>query len=177
MALIDSLPAAGNTWVVPFVTWGMACSGVALWQMSKALAGKGYRIAGAVKVGAVHSMMWQANPPAGGGHPDEDDLQQVRDFADKLLSRIDAGTLSPLPLEALDYQPESRAAEFKAKLDQPWIIIPKTVRQNTYHQVLAYQLFDSVVFLSDKQRGRMSGATPGYLPKLQIYAGNEESEV
>jgi ferredoxin len=35
-----------------------------------------------------------------------------------------------LSLSALDYQSEERAREFKSKIPQPWVIIPKTVLED-----------------------------------------------
>ncbi len=130
MTFIEKLPHADNAWAVPFVTYGRACSGVALWQMAMALQAKGFQLAGAAKVAAVHAMMWQSDSPEGEGHPNTDDLQQVRDLADYLLSQFSAALPAPLPLEALDYQPAALASEFKAKIAQPWMIIPKTVDDN-----------------------------------------------
>ena len=43
---------------VPFVTWGQACSGIALWQMAAALKNKGFKIAGAAKVLAEYSILF-----------------------------------------------------------------------------------------------------------------------
>jgi flavorubredoxin len=77
VSFIDSLPSMDAAMAVPFVTWGQACSGVALWQMGRALKKKGFTIVGAAKVLAVHSMMWQASTPAGQGHPDKSDLQEI----------------------------------------------------------------------------------------------------
>lgn len=127
MAFIDSLPRTQHTWSAPFVTYGRACSGVALWQMAAALQARGYGVAAAAKVAAVHSMMWQTERPAGEGHPDEADLLLVRRLADTLLTAIASGAPRPLALEALDYQPAALAEEFKAKLTQPKMIIPKQV--------------------------------------------------
>ena len=79
-------------------------------------------------------MMWQSDRPAGLGHPDADDLEQVRDLADKLLSRFSSGGPVPLDLEVLDYQPDQLAREFKAKIGQPWMIVPKTVDQEACTQ-------------------------------------------
>ncbi len=127
MAVIDRLPQLRSAWAVPFVTYGRACSGVALWQMAAALHDKGFQIAGAAKILAVHSLMWQSDRPEGEGHPDADDLRQVRRLVDTLHSGLSAGTLTPLALEVLDYQPPELAAEFKAKIARPWVNIPKTV--------------------------------------------------
>ncbi len=134
MDFISSLPEATHAWAVPFVTWGKACSGVALWQMGKALEEKGFQIAGAAKVVAIHSMMWGADQPEGQGHPDDDDKQQVMDLADRLITKMKDDDLSPLPLSILDYQPEERSAEGKEKLEKPWMIIPKTINEETCTQ-------------------------------------------
>lgn len=122
MEFIAALPEAKNLAAVPFVTWGLACSGVALWQMGRALIQKGCRLSGAAKVAGVHSMMWPADAPVGAGHPDHADKQLVRELAGVLMNR--RGSLS---LADLDYQPGNLAAEFKAKITKPWMVIPKTV--------------------------------------------------
>lgn len=127
MAFINALAPTETGWAVPFVTWGLVTSGVALWQMGGALAEKGFRLAGAARVGALHSMMWTADDPAGKGRPDEADRQLVRDLADRLISAAAAGTFKTMALETLDYQPKEKAEEFKAKLDKPWMVIPKTI--------------------------------------------------
>lgn len=130
MAFIDALPQRTEAWAVPFVTYGRACSGVALWQMAAALQSKGFQIAGAAKVVALHAMMWSSEHPEGKGHPDAGDLNQVRQLADTLQTQIATGKFQPLPLEALDYQSEERAREFKTKIGQPWAITPKTVDED-----------------------------------------------
>jgi len=134
MRFIEALPATASGWAVPFVTWGLACSGVALWQMGGALEAKGYRLAGAARVGAVHAMMWTDDTPVGKGHPDEAARQQIRGLADRLLADRRDGTLAALPLEALDYQTAERAEEFKAKLEKPWMVIPKTIDEDACTQ-------------------------------------------
>jgi ferredoxin len=127
MGFIGALPEVQQAWAVPFVTYGGACSGIALWQMAMALQGKGFQTVGAAKVVAVHSTMWQTDDPAGKGHPDDNDLQQVRRLAAALWSCLTTGTPRPLPLAALDYHPAERAREYKTKIGQPWAIVPKTV--------------------------------------------------
>ena len=129
MAFIDELPKKEKLWTVPFVTWGLASSGVALLQMANVLIAKGYDLAGAAKVAAVHSMMLHANTPAGAGHPDEADKQKVRDLADSLLEK-----LTPLDPAALNYQPDHLAKEHKAKLEKPWMVIPKTIVEDVCTQ-------------------------------------------
>ena len=127
MDFIETLPEVEGNYAVPFVTWGQACSGVALWQMSCALIKKGFQIAGAAKVVALHSMMWRANDPAGKGHPDEADRRTIEEMVAKLSARFDSDNFPVLSLDALDYQPPERAAEMKNKIKTPWFIIPKNV--------------------------------------------------
>ena len=127
MKFLGGLPVVNNCPAVPFVTWGGAISGIALWQMGKALQEKGFSLAGAAKVLAVHCMMWQSDHPVGQGHPDADDDRQVRSLVSVVIERLSTSTAKPMPLSTLDYQPEAIGADFKKKMDQPWMIIPKTI--------------------------------------------------
>lgn len=60
---ISGLPQTTGGYAVPFVTWGCATSGIALYEMGTMLAGKGYRILGAASMPAVHSLLWQSGHP------------------------------------------------------------------------------------------------------------------
>ncbi len=73
--------------------------------------------------------MWQSDHPVGQGHPDADDDRQVRSLVSVVIERLSTSTAKPMPLSALDYQPEAIAAGFKKKMGQPWMIIPKTIDQ------------------------------------------------
>lgn len=127
MAFIEKLPPSDGRWAVPFVTYGKACSGVALWQMASALQAKGYQLAGAAKVQAVHSMMWESRDPVGVGHPDEAELERIRQFAETLGHRFETGTIDALSLQALDYHPEELTAELRPTIGKPWPVMPKYV--------------------------------------------------
>jgi ferredoxin/flavodoxin len=127
MNFINSLSELEGSYAVPFVTWGQACSGMALWQMGDALMKKGFHIVGAAKVVALHSMMWLVDDPAGQGHPDDTDRRKIEALVEKLHSRFDSDDVPVLSLDALDYQPPERAAEIKNKINTPWHIIPKSV--------------------------------------------------
>jgi len=127
MAFIEELSPSQTSWAAPFVTYGIACSGIALWQMAAALSERGFHIAGGAKIAALHSMMWRSDHPEGAGRPSTDDLGHVRELADTLHSRLTTGTLSPLAIAELDYQPPQLAEGFKAGLAQPWKGILKTV--------------------------------------------------
>jgi len=127
VSFIDQLPTMDAAMAVPFVTWGQACSGVALWQMAGALQQKGFSVLGAAKVLAVHSMMWQSSSPAGQGHPNKSDLQEIETLVGTLLRRFESADIEPLALGTLDYQPPVRAGQMKDKMDAQWINVPKNV--------------------------------------------------
>ena len=131
---MESLPEGSGTFAVPFVTWGAACSGVALWQMGRVLTEKGFVLAGAAKVCAVHSLMWGAEDPAGKGHPDKDDDNHIKALVSGLLTRFSSSPIPVLDLEQLDYQPREQADEMKEKLDEPWMILPKHVNEEACTQ-------------------------------------------
>jgi len=108
-AFISELPESANTMAVPFVTWGGACSGVALWEMGKMLSEKGYQVAGAAKVMALHSMMWQFDKPVGEGRPNAEDDQMIRD----MVTKVAKGEAKGIALSALAYQPEAAREEME----------------------------------------------------------------
>jgi ferredoxin len=127
VSFMDQLPTMDGALAVPFVTWGQACSGIALWQMARALNLKGFSVVGAAKVLAVHSMMWQSSNPAGQGHPDHSDLQKIETFVETLIRRLESADIEPLAPGTLDYQPPEQAEQMKNKLDGRWTNIPKNV--------------------------------------------------
>jgi ferredoxin/flavodoxin len=134
VGFIESLPEIDGALAVPYVTWGQACSGLALWQMGDGLVKKGFKIAAAAKVLAAHSMMWRATTPAGKGHPDRTDLGSVEDLVNTLCNRFESGDIPNLVLDTLDYQPRERAQQIKKKMDKPWMIVPKKVNTETCTQ-------------------------------------------
>lgn len=127
MELVAALPRVENVPTAPFVTWGGVTSGIALWQMGRALQKKGFVLAGASAVVAEHSMMWRSQKPMGAGRPDAEDDRKVKAWARAIAERIGKGGLAPLPLKSLDYQPRLLAEEMRQKIGQPWQNIPKTV--------------------------------------------------
>ncbi|NNF97823.1 MAG: 4Fe-4S binding protein [Desulfobacteraceae bacterium] len=134
MQFIEALPRAEGGFAVPFITWGGASSGVALWQMGQALQKKGYVLAGALSVIGVHSLMWQSKQPECTGHPDTHDLQAVADFIGKITRRLTDGKIRPLAVEALDYQKHIDGDSMKKKLGMPWMIMPKTLDEGACTQ-------------------------------------------
>ncbi len=134
MAFIDSIPSGRDCFAVPFVTWGGANSGVALWQMGRALEEKGFTLAGAAKILAVHSMMWLSDDPVGQGHPDADDDKEIETFVQSIRDRLIRGEIRPLPLADLDYQGEPHGSEMKTMIGRPMMIVPKTLDQDACTQ-------------------------------------------
>jgi len=108
---IDQFPAVKNSRAIPFVTWGGATSGVALHEMGKKLIDRGFVLAGAAKVLAVHSLMWPLSDPIGVGHPNINDLDQVAQLVSDVIDNADAGCIQHLSIEALNYQPAEHVPE------------------------------------------------------------------
>lgn len=108
---IDQLPAVKNSRAIPFVTWGGATSGVALHEMGEKLLDRGFTLAGAAKVMAVHSLMWTLPDPVGIGRPNADDLNQVAQLVSKVIDNVDAGSTQQLSIDALNYQPAEHVPE------------------------------------------------------------------
>lgn len=131
---IDRLPHMIGTLAVPFVTWGQACSGIALWQMGQLLNAKGLGLAAAAKILGVHSMMWKSDHPAGQGHPDQNDRALLDQLVEHLITADQAGTLSCLEQVALDYQPEELARTMKPKVNDAFSPIAKSINQDSCTQ-------------------------------------------
>ncbi|MCG6892263.1 MAG: 4Fe-4S binding protein [Desulfobacteraceae bacterium] len=129
MRFIESLPRVDGIPVAPFVTWGGAFSGVALWQMGQALTECGFSLVGGARVLGRHSMMWRTAEPVGAGHPDDDDDRLVADWVQTLFQRFQEGTLRPMAPAALDDHPPEHSASARARLELPWTVIPKTVNE------------------------------------------------
>jgi ferredoxin len=127
MDFIEALPEVREGAAVPFVTWGAVTTGVALWQMGRSLQKKGFALAGAAAVVAEHCMMWQSETASGAGRPDAEDLQKVDGFTREIFDRLGSRGLTSIELAALDYQPAPHAEEMKQKIEQAWMIVPKTV--------------------------------------------------
>jgi len=104
---ISRLPDTTAGYAVPFVTWGGVTSGIALYEMAEMLRQKGYAVAGAAKILAAHSLMWQFEHPLGEGHPDEADENLVTHLITEVNDRIASKTVAPLSRSVLNYLPET----------------------------------------------------------------------
>lgn len=110
---ISNLAGHATAWAVPFVTWGGVSSGIALYEMGKALTDKGFVLAGAAKVVALHSMMWRCDKPLGEGHPNRGDEKRIRELVDAVLKKTASRRPESISLSDLAYQPESVHADME----------------------------------------------------------------
>jgi ferredoxin len=131
---IEALPEGEGRGAVPFVTWGAACSGVALWQMGDALLTRGWRVVAAAKVLAQHSLMWRSADAPGKGHPDGADDLLIAQLVDNVCARLQTGGIPPLSLDALDYHPAGRSSQMRKKIGAPRLIVPKKADQSRCSQ-------------------------------------------
>ncbi len=113
MNFIARLPKKSQMPVVPFVTWGGVTSGIALYEMGKALAEKNMNVVGGAKVLSRHSMMWQMENPLGKNHPNETDDTMIREMISRILDKLSAGGNGLIDLSALTYYPADIAAEME----------------------------------------------------------------
>ncbi|MFZ2630601.1 MAG: EFR1 family ferrodoxin [Desulfosalsimonadaceae bacterium] len=119
MNFISRLPQNTQLPVIPFVTWGGASSGIALYEMAKALDAKNMLVVGAAKILALHSMMWQFKDPLGMGHPGAADDQMIRDMVGSLVKKLAAEASGAIDLSRLTcscYTPEIRSEMEKTSL-------------------------------------------------------------
>ncbi|MFC1816607.1 EFR1 family ferrodoxin [Thermodesulfobacteriota bacterium] len=129
MSFIKTLGQNHHHYAVPFATWGGASSGIALWQMGKALKDKGFELAGAAKAIGFHSMMYDEADPLGQGRPNSQDDDIVEQMMATIYEGLSNNRLSPLALEVLDYQTEAIALKNKGAMTQPWKVTPKIVHE------------------------------------------------
>ncbi|MFZ0242826.1 MAG: EFR1 family ferrodoxin [Desulfobacterales bacterium] len=104
MDFVARMPEAENGYSVPFVTWGAVTSGIALYEMGDALTQKGYRVLGAAKVVARHSMMWSVDAPLGADHPDAEDDRQIDTLLEAVTDKLKKADPPILAPSVLDYQ-------------------------------------------------------------------------
>jgi len=106
MDLIAGLPQGIRCCSVPFVTWGAVTSGVALFEMARALEEKGYPVRAAIKIVAEHSLLWQSDNPLGKGRPSAADDDKVRTLVKQVVGALAADQSVCLSASALNYQSE-----------------------------------------------------------------------
>lgn len=125
LEFISTLPRAEEGYAVPFVTWGGVTSGIALHEMAAGLENRGYRVLGAAKVVAEHSLMWASDNPLGAGRPDAGDDRMVAELADGVHAKLRAARPEPLSVSALAYQPPGvRTVMEKTSLDDSRARLP-----------------------------------------------------
>lgn len=130
MEFIHALPRVNQGFAVPFVTWGHACSGIALWEMGRALDERGFAPVAGLKVPSVHSLMWAAPQPLGHGHPDPEALSRVAEFTARFRAKLHDRSLRPLELDTLIDQPLELLGPMREKLEAPRVTMPKAVNES-----------------------------------------------
>ena len=103
MSLLESIPRGEGKPALAYTTYGEVSSGSSVYQLFKALDGKGYRVLGLAEVLAVHSMMFRVGRPAGKGRPNEEDFEVLRRWVEELahglerddVAGIDASRIRP----------------------------------------------------------------------------------
>jgi ferredoxin/flavodoxin len=113
MNCITKLKESNGAFAVPFVTWGGACSGIALYEMGKELINKKFTLLGAAKILGVHSLMWQLEDPLGKGHPDADDDRMVEELVNHVNQKLSEDNPKGIKLSDLAYQSEQNHAEME----------------------------------------------------------------
>ena len=113
MECIEGLSENTGAFAVPFVTWGGACSGIALYEMGNELMNKGFTLLGAAKILAVHSLMWQLDHPLGNGHPDSDDDRMAEDLVNHIQHKLHSDIPKGIALADLAYQTKENHLEME----------------------------------------------------------------
>jgi ferredoxin/flavodoxin len=113
MQFISELSPVASASAVPFVTWGGASSGIALFEMARELQKAGFKILGAAKVMAVHCLMWQLENPLGEGHPNSEDERMVQELIDEVNRKMQSHNSKGIELSYLAYQKKEIHAEME----------------------------------------------------------------
>ena len=74
--------------------------------------------------------MWRRDTPEGNGHPDARDLEAAARLCQQVAKNLENTSRGALDPAVLDYQSDADAPAMKKKIDQPWMIIPKTVHED-----------------------------------------------
>ena len=113
MECIAGLKKNIGAFAVPFVTWGGACSGISLYEMGKELISKGFKLLGAAKILALHSLMWPLEDPLGKGHPDDGDDRMIEELVAHVKQRMNENNPKGIKLSDLAYQSKENHAEME----------------------------------------------------------------
>jgi ferredoxin/flavodoxin len=113
MDCITRLKESNGAFAIPFVTWGKACSGIALYEMGKELINKKFTLLGAAKILAVHSLMWQLEDTLGKEHPDADDDRMVEELVNHVNQKLSEDNPKGIKLSDLAYQSKENHAEME----------------------------------------------------------------
>jgi NAD-dependent dihydropyrimidine dehydrogenase PreA subunit len=104
LELLGQLPMVKGVMAVPFVTYGFVKTGFSLLELGEILSSKGFLLAGAAQVLAVHSLALTEENPLGTGHPNKDDLAKIEELASFVTKQQKLSIPSLITLDTLDYQ-------------------------------------------------------------------------
>lgn len=106
LELLEQLPLVEGVMAVPFVTYGFVKTGFSLLELGELLTGKGFLLAGAAQVLAVHSMVLTETHPLGVEHPNKGDLAHIEELVDFVTKQQGSSSPSLITLDTLNYQAE-----------------------------------------------------------------------
>ncbi|HOO73139.1 MAG TPA: EFR1 family ferrodoxin [Spirochaetota bacterium] len=87
--MLEKIPVLTKDQAVAFVVnYGGVSSGVALQELAKMFAVKGFRLLGGIKVAAEHCLMFQSADPINSGRPASGDHQALVSFGRTLVERL-----------------------------------------------------------------------------------------
>lgn len=98
---LQYLPGAEEKPALVYATFGEVSKGVSLYEMSRALALKGYSVKGAAKVLCLHSMMFRSERPLGEGHPGTADWKVLEEWIGRVINRIEGDSDDELDVRGM----------------------------------------------------------------------------
>jgi ferredoxin/flavodoxin len=97
---LEDIPKVNKTPALTYATFGGVSKGIALYEMGRLLAVRGYSVKGAAQVQSVHSMMFRSRNPLGSNHPCVEDWQLLEEWIDLVAPRLKDGDGSELDIES-----------------------------------------------------------------------------
>ncbi len=88
---LENLSKVNKTPALTYATFGGVSKGIALYEMGRLLAARGYSVKGAAQVQSVHSMMFRSRNPIGNNHPGVEDWQALEEWIDLVAPRLEEG--------------------------------------------------------------------------------------
>ena len=88
-SFVKNMPEAGDDQAAAILTtFGGVSSGVIQYDLAQILYDKNYRLMGGIKVLSEHSLTFQEKMPFYAGHPNESDLEAIKNFGEEISIRL-----------------------------------------------------------------------------------------